>query len=404
MNRLTAWRFLPALVGAAALTVIGAAPPALAAGPHSVLYVSAKGHAAGPGTRSAPYQTIAEAVAAAPPGATIKVLPGTYTVSSPIDLSQSVTIQSAAGASRRVVITGQAPVFLLQDGSSGVTGVTIKGLVFRNITNASANGVITVPGYGAGDVRILDNTFVNTATQAIGYHGNAGLPAPLGTHFNIVGNRIDQVTGSLQSGIFVGNLMDSRIVDNVVEHTAWAGIIATAAGPGDTGRLVIARNFVSSVPHEGIQVAFGDHVLVRDNVVTHAGMDGYASPNVSMDAAVSLFNTDQSSITVTHNTLVNNYQGVELGQANFPPSLSAVGSNIVIRRNNLVNNPGGDVVNNATSGSLNATLNWWGTRHGPSPTDVVGTVLDSPYLRHPVGRGMFAQSNGRGPGRSHRRT
>lgn len=86
------------------------------------------------------------------------------------------------------------------------------------------------------------------------------------------------MTGSAQSGIFVGNLQVSRIVQNVVTHTAWAGIIATAAAQGGTGHLLMPRNSISAVPHEGIQVAHGQDVTVRDNFVTKAGQDGYTTP------------------------------------------------------------------------------------------------------------------------------
>ena len=374
----------PALLGAAALG-LAATTPAVAATPLTTLYVSVHGTAAGPGTVRAPYQTIAEAVAAAPPGATIRVMQGTYTVTQPIVLTEPVTIAAARGAGHSV-ITGTGPIFVLGDSPAGVTGVTIRGLAFDNITNASANGVITAGGYGAGDVAILGNTFHDTASEAIGYHGNSGLTAPLGTHWRIAGNRIVNVTGSDQSGIWVGNLQDSQIVGNTITSTTWAGMIVT--GPGEVAHVRIAGNRVSQVPHEGIQVAYGYDVQVVYNWVTQAGLDGYTSPTTSMDAAVSLFNTDQTNVLVAHNTLYRNYQGVELGQASYSPSLGAVGAGIRVIDNNLVDNPGGDAVNNATSGTLNATLNWWGSRHGPSASDLVGSVAATPYLNHPVGIGQ----------------
>ena len=376
----------PALLGAAALGLVAAAP-AVAAPPPMTLYVSVHGTASGPGTVAAPYQTIAEAVAAAPPGATIRVLQGTYDVTQPIVLTEPVTITAARGAGHSV-ITGTAPIFVLGDSSAGVTGVTIRGLAFDHISNAKANGVITAGGYGAGNVAILGNTFRDTAGEAIGYHGNPGLAAPLGTHWTIAGNRIANVTASGQSGMFLGNLQDSQIVGNTIVQTGWAGMIVTGTGPGDVAHILIAGNRVSQVPHEGIQVAYGHDVQVIYNRVTMAGLDGYTNPAASMDAAVSLFYTSQTNVLVAHNTLYGNYQGVELGQPSAPSTLGAVGTGIRVIDNNLVGNPGGDAVNNATSGSLNATQNWWGSRHGPTSSDVVGTVATTPYLNHPVGIGQ----------------
>ena len=376
----------PALLGAAALGLVAAAP-AVAAPPPMMLYVSVHGTASGPGTVAAPYQTIAEAVAAAPPRATIRVMQGTYDVTQPIVLTEPVTITAARGAGHSV-ITGTGPIFVLGDSSAGVTGVTIRGLAFDHITNAHANGVITTPGYGAGDVAILGNTFRDTASEAIGYHGNPGLAAPLGTHWTIADNRIANVTASGQSGMFLGNLQDSQIVGNTIVGTGWAGMIVTGTGPGDVAHILIAGNRVSQVPHEGIQVAYGHDVQVVYNWVTMAGLDGYTNPTASMDAAVSLFNTSQTNVWVAHNMLYRNYQGVELGQASYTPSLGAVGTGIRVIDNNLVDNPGGDAVNNATSGTLNATQNWWGSHHGPTAGDVVGAVAATPYLNHPVGIGQ----------------
>lgn len=398
------------LLGSVVLALVGATPFAAAAAPPHVLYVSPSGTAEGPGTAAAPYQTIAEAVAAAPVGAVIRVMPGTYDVTAPIVLSQSVTVTAVAGnaASGRTVITGQAPIFELANGSSGVTGITIRDLTFRNITDptGNANGVITTPGYGAGDVSIVGNRFVNTATQAIGDHGNAGLAAPLNTHWLIANNRIQGVTGAGQSGMFLGNLADSAVINNTVVNTAWAGIIVTAAGSGAyTSQLLIAGNVVKDVPHEGIQVAYGQNVRVIHNRITGAGEDGPSAPTVSMDAAISLFNTNQSGITVAYNDLVHNYQGVELGQPSVAASRVALGANVAVNDNNLVDNMAGDVVNNAASGTLNAVDNWWGSRMGPAAGDAVGAVLDTPFLTRPlgmgqqgVGRGVAGDQNGQGRG------
>lgn len=352
------------------------------------LYVSPSGSNSNDGSASAPYLTIGAAVAAAPAGDTIVVEPGSYDVTTPITIGEPLTITSATGhaATGRAVISGAGPIFQLsnpEDPSAGVDEVTIAGLTFTHITNQNANGVITIGGDGAGQVRILHNVFDDLATEAIGYHGNAGLTAPLGTGFVIRGNTIDNVGGSDQSGIWLGNLRDSAVVDNTVAGTTWAGIIDTGTSQGDTQDVTIADNHVSDVPHEGIQVAYGEHIAILNNTVTAAGQDGYSNPAASMDAAISLFNSAENHLWVEGNTLDGNYQGIELGQASAPSSLGAVGANIHIGRNNLV----GDVqavVNNSTAGTLNAVDNWWGTAAGPASTQVVGAVAYTPWLTHPA--------------------
>jgi len=346
------------------------------------LYVSPSGSNSNDGSASAPYLTIGAAVAAASADDTVVVEPGTYTVTTPIIIRTSLTITSATGqsATGSAVITGQGSIFEL----SAVQGVTIAGLSFSNIaTTSSANGVITVPGQGAGNVNILNNAFNNVATQAIGYHGNAGLTAPLGTNFLIRGNTITNVGGSDQTGIWLGNLSQSAVVGNTVTDTTWAGIIDTGANQGDTQDVTIADNQVSEVPHEGIQVGFGDHIAVLDNTVTAAGQDGSSAPTTSMDAAVSLFNSQENHLWISGNDLDNNYQGIELGQKTVPSSLGAVGQNIHIALNNLAGNVQA-IVNNSTSGTLNAMDDWWGSATGPTGSQVVGTVDYTPWLTHPA--------------------
>ena len=345
----------------------------------ATLYVGLGG---GTGNCASPnYSTIQSAVTAALPGDTVVVCAGNYTPPTDgIDLSQPVTLE----ASGLVVLSGTGPIFNLYNTttpSDGVTGVTIQGFDFNNVTGSGYNGVITVPGYGAGDVTIKDNTFSTITDEAIGYHGNAGLTSPLGTNFEIVGNTISNVTGNntARDGIFLGNLSDSIVEGNSVSSTSWGGIILTGASQGDESNNVVTANTVSSVPEEGIQVAYGTGDTVTGNHVTNAGNGSTSGPASTAgqvsgrNCALCLFNTGQSNITVSGNVLSGSFEGIGIGQANASPG--TLGTGIALQYNSVTGDTSDGVANNASSGTVDATDNWWGSASGPynASTNASGT-------------------------------
>lgn len=88
------------------------------------LYVQAGAAPGGDGSQAAPFQTIAEALAAVEPDGVINVLRGTYPITQQLAVSKpGVTVQGAAGAE----ILLEAPVvpFLLSGGDDVIEGLTI---------------------------------------------------------------------------------------------------------------------------------------------------------------------------------------------------------------------------------------------------------------------------------------
>ena len=338
----------------------------------TTLYVSPSGSSTNGDTScsTAAYSTVQSAVTAATSGDTIEVCAGTYTVSDVV-VSKPLTL----AATGKVTLTGAGPIFNLTD-SAGVRTVAIIGFTFSGVTGTGYNGVITVGGYGAGDVTIEHNVFKTVTDEAIGYHGNPGLTSPLGTGWKIIGNTVTNVTGTTNTprdGMFLGNLSDSTIENNSVTKTAWAGIILTGTAQGDEASNIVAYNTVRDVPEEGIQVAFGTGDTVADNLVTNAGKGSTPAPVSGRNCAVCLYNTGQPGITVIGNTFTTSYEGVGVGQANASPG--ALGSGISVTGNTIAGDTTG-LVDNATSGTLDATRNWWGCSGGPG-TAACTTVVSA---------------------------
>ena len=409
------------LAGSLGGALLSAAPAGAQVG-SATLYVSTTGSSTKNDTScsTAKYTSIQTAVTAAAPGDTVVVCAGSYTVDIPpqgnintptlgenpyggIDLTQPITVK-ASGA---VTVSGTGPIFVIyypgnatsKAQPGGVTGVTIQGFDFKNVTGSGYNGVISVPGYGAGNVTIKDNVFTTITDEAIGYHGDAGLTSPLGTNFDIVGNTISNVTGNTggsepRSGIWLGNLSDSVITGNSVVDTEYAGIVLTGTSQGDQQHNLVAGNTIADIPEQGIQVAFGTDDRVSGNDISDAGLGSttgngktlvavfpsYATAVSGRNSAISLYNTNQTDIAVVGNAVAHSYEGIGVGQANL--TLGSLGSGITLAENEITSD-GTGVANNASSGTLAASYNYWGCSGGPGTagcTDATGSVDHTPWL------------------------
>ena len=368
-------------------TTAGTSPAAIALSPWLTvpppLYVSPGGTSAHADTScsTAAYTSIQTAVDAAISGATIHVCAGTYTVHDVV-----VPKPLILRATGKVTLTGTGPIFNLTGGPAGVTTVAIIGFTFSDVTGSGYNGVITVGGYGAGNVTVEHDVFSHTTDEAIGYHGNYGLSGTLGKHWTIETNAISDVTGNTtaRDGIFLGNLSTSTVSGNTITTTAWAGIILTAGTtprPGYEHNNKVVDNTVTHVPEEGIQIGFGQNDVVSGNYVDDAGMGSTTGPASTAgqvsgrNCAVCLFDTQQTGISITGNVLNNSYEGVGVGQVSVSSAIGPLGAGIAVNDNSISGDTQFGVANNASSGTLNATENWWGSSSGPynASTNASGT-------------------------------
>ncbi len=357
------------------------------------------------------WSSIADGVNNASSGDTVMVAPGTYRTAEPIIISNPLTIESSIsinwtyrnyGKSDVNLVTsipeenlnGRYPSYFQLGGSSNPS--TTTGSAVSNVKIIGFNFVgagIEVPGTGAGNVIIAFNNFVDTSGEAIGYHGNPSLPAPLGIIF-IVGNTFRNIgsASSPSTAIWLGNAVNSFVAWNNINNTTYAGIILTGTGQGDEFNNTICNNTINSIPHQGIQIAYGNNDWVLGNTVALSGMDwnvNSSGPVLGRDAAISLFNPDQNNITIEFNNLSNSYDGLAVGQVSaFSSFNDSLGTGISFDYNDIFNNfIHYGVANYATGGpALNAAYNWWGGPHGANTTGsakAYGNVHYSPSLSLP---------------------
>jgi hypothetical protein len=370
----------------------GSAHINLSASTGNTIYVSTNGtDAAGCGSISSPCASLVYAVSVAPSNSVIIMAPGNYTFMFPAVITKPLTITSNTRnyrnsgvfliASDHMVLQSATDAVIQLGGTSNMTANAGSGVV-GSITIEGLNFIgagIEVPGVGAGNVKILRNSFTHLFVEAIGYHGNSNLKAPLGENFTISHNLIDNITAFPQSGIFLDNLQNSTISFNKIENTAYAGIIDTAFSQGGNANNKFIGNKIENVPNQGMQIAFGSNIMVKDNYVKNAGMAGNV---IGKACAICLYNANQNNITVEFNTMTKSYQGFAVGQA-----ASSMGNGIRVEYNNIFNNANAGADNNAVSGALKATYNWWGCAHGPNTHgcgSTVGNVVYLPFLTMPV--------------------
>ena len=206
------------------------------------------------------HETIAEAVAAAPTGATVLIPTGRYAESVTID--RPMTLVAEPGG---VHLTGQISVV-------DASGVTVEGFTIR------ADGT-AISVRGGDEIRIVGNEIVGADYRGI-HVVNASA--------EIVGNKIRGASGPYAVGIHVANATarpPSVISGNVIELDGAYGIAVnfahaevkgnTVRGGARAGLAVnemstaeVRDNTVDGAPRYGILVTDMSHAKITDNTVT----------------------------------------------------------------------------------------------------------------------------------------
>ncbi len=208
------------------------------------------------------YETIAEAVAAAPTGSTVRVPAGHYVESITID--RPMTLVAEPGG---VHLEGRISVV-------DASGVTVEGFTIRADRTA-------ISARSGDEIRIVGNVIVGA-----GYRGIHVVNASA----EIVGNEIRDASGPYAVGIHVANAIarpPSVISGNVIELDGAYGIAVnfahaevrgnTVRGGAKAGLAVnemsivdVRENTVDGVPRYGILVTDMSHAEVVGNTVTGA--------------------------------------------------------------------------------------------------------------------------------------
>jgi nitrous oxidase accessory protein NosD len=275
---------LCAVTAIAVLAVSLGASPASAHGRfgkgHSAVYVSPNGspNASGVSCRHAAYNSIQDAIEAAPLGGTVVVCSGTYPGLVTVD--RRVTLSGEHGAT--IDATGDAYGVGVSASYSTVTGLTVKNASPLDPDNGQlADGIVTI-GLGPSGPAAAD-------------------------HVRIVHN---VVTGNLGSGIDLNSTSHSVASGNVANENGVGVNVADDLGRR-TAHNVITFN-VTNGNFGGCGIALADHTgagvvdnLVALNVANDNGLSTPTAPDASAGSGVILASPVPGGV-VTGNTITLN--------------------------------------------------------------------------------------------------
>ncbi|MFC1860344.1 nitrous oxide reductase family maturation protein NosD [Chloroflexota bacterium] len=285
-------------------------------------------------------------------GFTVKVGPGTYTLTGDVTISgKGVTLESSEGAADTIIdadgnsilITGEDVViddFTIDDADEAIIiqqdDATVKNCV---ITDATAAG-IRIDGDGTApdgtDATISDNVIEDCA---IGIHVNA--------------------TGATDYG-------DVDITGNEITETSGNGGIVLEDGSTD---IDITGNTITGNDNSGIYFADGpvacDDILIQGNTISE-----------NVDHGIELANATAAPINIAireNDILDNEADGIFITGAN---SWSATLDYIMF--NNIYGNDDAEIDNDSGGGVI-GRFNWWGTAVEADFEDELEGLVDADY-------------------------
>lgn len=230
--------------------------------------------------------TIQSAIAAAAPGDTVLVAPGTYTENIRF-LGKAITVTSEGGAAVTVIDGGQADsVAAFVDGEGPAS-------ILSGFTLENGRSGFDTPGFGdGGGIRIngaspviSDNVITgNRACAGVGVSVRFG--SPLIQRNTITGNDQQGCSGGVGGGgiALVGSstarILDNTITDNYIGSSSGGGISLFAAGTPTIRGNVIAGNIATGVSPcakgGGIALVNASDALIAGNLIAgnYAGCGG----------------------------------------------------------------------------------------------------------------------------------
>jgi parallel beta-helix repeat protein len=389
---------------------------------------SAATHCVKPGGGSGCTATISAAVAAANPGDTIFVRPGTYAetvrITKPLSLvgaEQASTIINAAGFANGVLVDGYS--------TTGLAHVLVTGFTIKN---AGAEGVFVT---NASDVSVTANRLMHNDRALV--NGSCTLIVPPDTpagedfdcgeaihlsgvdHSTVASNLVEDNSGGILISDDSGPTHDNLITDNTVRRNAFDCGITLAShnpvAPNGVFHNTIAANDVreNGLSGEGAGVGLftpAPGTATYGNVVVGNTLVGNRLPGVAL-------HSHAPGQNLNDNQIVDNYiaaNGADTDDAATPgptginvfgvtPITGTTISHNVIEHeavaiavktpstvdahfNDLQNHRVG--VANLGAGSVDAAANWWGCSAGPQApgcATITGpSVISIPWLQRPV--------------------
>jgi hypothetical protein len=399
----------------AALILLIGAPAAYAA---ATLYVdAATGVDSGScGAQGSPCQTIGQALANAGQGDTIQVAPGTY--AGPLTINQSVTLEGAqAGNPGSAARAPESP-----SSESVVTGgtidieasdVTVDGFSFGFAGTQACVACQAINSFS--NVTIENNVFSGYAPDNFGpFQVTAAIGVNHTTDTAITANYFTSPAANFSGGgavvqWFDGGCSGADVSNNTLDTAALAALsdfyfYCDSESAEATTTVTVSGNHDTNIGGSDFalftHVGGGAEVDVTGNTVgmTSASGSGIFFSTDGTNGGIGTIDISGNKLTgspfravkLTSNAQIpgsvaltgNDFSGNGVGF--YADASSLAGGTVVLRGNNLSNESGQGVFDNATSGgTVDAVDNWWGCNGGPGTSGcsvISGTVTSNPWL------------------------
>lgn len=405
-----------------------------------------------PGGTSGCMATISAAVAAAAPGDTVAIAPGTY--KDDIVIMKAISLVGPRSGGATIDATGMANGIFV-DGmaaapNAGVSNVLISGLTVRN---ANFEGILVA---NASDVTLLDNHVVDNnraldiadgkCPGIAAFETNEGDDCGEGIHLmgasgsSVIDNEVDYNSGGIlisdETGASQGNLISGN---NVHDNPFDCGITMASHGPATsvipTAKLSfgVVHNTVAhnTSDHNGFEVpgagagvgifapfpgtTAADNVVI-DNVLRNNGLPGVTmhnhaaapapAPPVNLNGNVIVGNQISGNAADTEDAATSGPTGINvysvapiwgtvisqntIGDESVDIAFKAPSGQVNAHLNNFSTRGVG--VDNLGAGWVDATDNWWHCPWGPGGNGACASVAGPNVTTSPWLRAPFVEN------------
>jgi hypothetical protein len=290
-------------------------------------------------------------------GTTVTVYTGTY--DSQITINKDIWLTSETGdytTSDAIIDLGAVSTYAIEL-ETGCDGATIRGL---EIINSYGIYVDSNAG-GEGNV-IIQNNYIHDLLISGAITGGFVVDAlcwPPLENWTIQGNTLENITGSLSSGLRPENMKNVVIWENTISNIGYSALLLINVDGG-----TVSNNVLTNISRAGIQVDSycTRHIYIINNVVMQANTgshSGYGGIRFYGQYTPDPHGDPPAEIIVTGNTCNDSYNGLAVRDGE-----NISGRNISANSNSITNNSNMGVYH-AGPGILNATDNWWGNISGP---------------------------------------
>lgn len=308
--------------------------------------------------------TLQAAVASASSGDILFLNPGVYIVTSQIVPNKNLTI---VGASKETVII--KPSFDTSGSGNGRAWFLVSegyNVTFNNITfdgdhpNRKVNICLYFQGSGTVENCAIKN-IQYYILESDGSGGQKGEPQGRGVSmyapsYPTISNTVNVKNNTFSNIGRIGVFCGTGSIANI------EGNIYTGKGPGVPSGLDPRISFIDY----GVEVANGGHTVIKGNTITkcQGTWGGWSTAGIY----VHTFYGKDSQATITNNIIKENYNGIEVEEAQDPVTLVVVANyNDIIDNDEfgITSSYRPDIGGAKAPSIVDGRFNWWGTNAGP---------------------------------------